>query len=715
MLSSFQKSEVERILERVGYNTADLKWTGMQEFPFYQRELAPSRLPADTQVCWDPGSGYFFAFYTSGVEWRGVFSPSKAFVRASYVVDSWHSIPGFLYIWAEELGEELKGQASWKGAEDASGGRNLLKRSQLNAVGQALQESGVDLSAIRCHTTGAEVVLTVDDDDSIKFVLSSPSWTTFSGTYHPGSGSFSDLNWVKVFFEFRRWGKGVHRHLQMRRMSAEERAERERQLREEEERLAREKAEEEEKERREREEQERLAREKAEQEEQERLERERLEREEAERLAREEQDKEQLIAELAKERELRAQLEKELAEVKQQLAEEQEKGTALHDQVKSLEQMLAEERALRQKLEQELAEVKEQLAQESRLRQQAEGQAPELQQRLTQLSHQKQQLEAELQARDQQKQEEEARRQAFRDDLWRLKSFRLEGIRRLPLLEHQAPEDPRSLSLIVGSNGAGKTTTLVALALGLAPLGETRSVLRTPAAAGLLGYDRDQGVIGLEFEGPDGQVVSSQTHLARDARGQLVVTHKDPVPDLLVVGLGAARVTGGLPLSSRYSVLESCGSLLGLDPRLADTELVLRRLKLTLGLESFQPFLTQLAKMVPVEGIGFELDDLLGLVVTGAGVDRLPFEQWSNGLRGVVAWVAQLIGWALVTGRLGDDLNAVVLLDEVDLHLQPNLQARILANLCEGLPGVQFFTTTLATTVVRTALPDELVQLERPT
>ena len=76
MLSSFQRSEVERILDRVGYPLAELRWTGMQEFPFYQRELAPSRLPPETQVCWDPGSGYYFAFYTTGVEWRGVFSPS---------------------------------------------------------------------------------------------------------------------------------------------------------------------------------------------------------------------------------------------------------------------------------------------------------------------------------------------------------------------------------------------------------------------------------------------------------------------------------------------------------------------------------------------------------------------------------------------------------------------------------------------------------------
>ncbi|MCA9794243.1 MAG: hypothetical protein KC910_20695, partial [Candidatus Eremiobacteraeota bacterium] len=286
MLSSFQKSEVERILERAGYPVAELKWCGMTEFPYYERELAPSRLPRETQVCWDPGSGYYFAFYTSGVEWRGVFSPSKAFVRASYVVDSWHSIPGFLYIWAEELVEELQSGPVWKGATEASAGRNLLKRSQLNVVGQALLEAGIDLAEVDCRTTGP-AVLFVHRGSDFKFTLTSPTWTTFSGEFAPGPGEpFSDLNWVKVIYKAQQWGRALREELDLRAMTAEERAERERQKREEEERLAREEAE-----RLAREEAERLERERLEREEAERLERERLEREEAQRRELEEQER----------------------------------------------------------------------------------------------------------------------------------------------------------------------------------------------------------------------------------------------------------------------------------------------------------------------------------------------------------------------------------------------------------------------------------------
>ncbi|MCA9797787.1 MAG: hypothetical protein KC910_38530, partial [Candidatus Eremiobacteraeota bacterium] len=191
-------------------------------------------------------------------------------VRASYVVDSWHSIPGFLYIWAEELAEELKSGPTWKGAEDSSGGRNLLKRSQLNVVGQALQEAGVDLTQLKCVTTGPAVIFT-HTDETMKFSLTSPTWTTFSGQFAPGDQSFADLNWVKVIYQFQQWGKAVREELELRALSAEERAERERQKREEAERQERE-----ERERREREEAERLERE--------RIEREAREREEAERL-----------------------------------------------------------------------------------------------------------------------------------------------------------------------------------------------------------------------------------------------------------------------------------------------------------------------------------------------------------------------------------------------------------------------------------------------
>ncbi|MGE0489942.1 MAG: hypothetical protein AB7S38_12120 [Vulcanimicrobiota bacterium] len=709
---------MERILDRVGYPLAELRWTGMQEFPYYQRELAPSRLPTDTQVCWDPGSGYYFAFHTTGVEWRGVFSPSKAFVRASYVVDSWHSIPGFLYIWAEELAEELKTGPTWKGAEDASGGRNLLKRSQLNLVGQALQEAGVDLTKLKCVTTGPAVIFT-HTDESMKFSLTSPTWTTFSGQYAPGDQSFSDLNWVKVIYQFQQWGKAVREELELRALSAEERAERERQKRQEAERLEREERERREREEAERLERERLEREQREREEAERLEQERLEREESEKWERLEARVRELEEALAEAQQERERLEQELAEVRQRLAEEVARRQNLETEFDEAREQLTNEQERADNAEAELEARIQELELERTRRENFEAEVPQLRQDLNAALEARQHLEQQLEghrqreqleasARQREDQDAKSRTDSFLNDLWRLRGFRLEGIRGLRVVEHRLAEQPRSLALLAGDNGTGKTSALVALAVGLSQVGEAHTILRTPAAAGLIPEGQDEAGIVLEFEGPEGRVEYCRTSLGLNSRGEQIVLEKDPGPDLLVVGFGSARAAGSLALPNAYSVLAGCRTLLGFDPRLADTEQVLRRLRLKMGAADFAPILTQLASLLPVEGLKLELDEHGLWVEQGT---RLPVSRWSNGLRGVLAWVAELIGWAILSGRLEDDLNAVLLLDEADLHLQAPLQARLLGGLCQGLPGLQVVATSLSANVSRSVMPEELVQL----
>jgi predicted ATP-binding protein involved in virulence len=58
-------------------------------------------------------------------------------------------------------------------------------------------------------------------------------------------------------------------------------------------------------------------------------------------------------------------------------------------------------------------------------------------------------------------------------------------------------------------------------------------------------------------------------------------------------------------------------------------------------------------------------------------------------------------------------IRGIVLVDEVDQHLHPSMQAEILPRLSAALPEVQLFATTHSPLVALDARPEELVVLRR--
>lgn len=91
----------------------------------------------------------------------------------------------------------------------------------------------------------------------------------------------------------------------------------------------------------------------------------------------------------------------------------------------------------------------------------------------------------------------------------------------------------------------------------------------------------------------------------------------------------------------------------------------------------------------------------------------LPASLFSDGVRATVMLVADL---ALRCAQLNSPLGAaapkktpgIVLIDEVDLHLHPAWQQRILASLLETFPEIQFIVTTHSPQVVSTIKNDRI-------
>ena len=97
-------------------------------------------------------------------------------------------------------------------------------------------------------------------------------------------------------------------------------------------------------------------------------------------------------------------------------------------------------------------------------------------------------------------------------------------------------------------------------------------------------------------------------------------------------------------------------------------------------------------------------------------VEKLSLDQLSGGYRIVLALAADLAR-RMVQGNphLDDPLKseAVVLIDEVELHLHPAWQQRILGDLRRTFPNAQFIVSTHSPQVLTTVKPQRIVELAR--
>ena len=96
--------------------------------------------------------------------------------------------------------------------------------------------------------------------------------------------------------------------------------------------------------------------------------------------------------------------------------------------------------------------------------------------------------------------------------------------------------------------------------------------------------------------------------------------------------------------------------------------------------------------------------------------EELALDQLSGGYRIMLALAADLARrMAQGNPHLDDPLDseAVVLIDEVDLHLHPGWQQRVLTDLAATFPNTQFIVSTHSPQVLTTVQPKHIVELRR--
>lgn len=114
----------------------------------------------------------------------------------------------------------------------------------------------------------------------------------------------------------------------------------------------------------------------------------------------------------------------------------------------------------------------------------------------------------------------------------------------------------------------------------------------------------------------------------------------------------------------------------------------------------------------------FAEDDLLGFFKTADGINKyLPFRMLSDGYKNMIGMVADIASRCM---KLNPHLNenavketpGIVLIDELDLHLHPKWQKKVVDDLKRTFPKIQFVVTTHSPFIIQSLKAEEVIRLD---
>ena len=279
------------------------------------------------------------------------------------------------------------------------------------------------------------------------------------------------------------------------------------------------------------------------------------------------------------------------------------------------------------------------------------------------------------------------------------------------------PSSPRPITLVIGKNGTNKSTLLRAIALCLADPTEASSMLSQPLGSMVRSGAR-VATIEVDVVGPDGATATLHREVAANGtKDYLVGTDVPRSPAVFVCGYGAGRSSVGSDSDRDYRVDDACASLYDYRRELIHPELTLRRLRDFLGSARYAQTLKGIRRVLDLnEDERIELRVGGGVELVGPSLGgAVPLDGWADGYRLTFLWLLDFYGRAMRADQIDSDgeVRGIVLIDEVDQHLHPSLQAAIMPRLAELLPAAQIVATTHSPLVALGAHPTELVVLRR--
>ncbi len=263
-----------------------------------------------------------------------------------------------------------------------------------------------------------------------------------------------------------------------------------------------------------------------------------------------------------------------------------------------------------------------------------------------------------------------------------------------------AGSDIRKWAVLLGNNGVGKTTLLRSIAVGLCD---------QTSAAGLIsdlqgewvrkGSNDSTGIIEIELRDPArNRTASSKLTIVNNGGRAIIEESKssflDSSEDILVFAYGTGRGFYGTRDYERYRIIDSVYTLFDYEMNLQNSELILRRIQ---------------SEKVDIKTILESIDEILmlslgstrlgtsGITISGPWGTFMPLGSVGDGYRSTLTWITDFLGWAMFhQGNIlkREELSGIVLIDELEQHLHPSWQRKIISLLHNQFSNTQFITTS---------------------
>ncbi len=274
-------------------------------------------------------------------------------------------------------------------------------------------------------------------------------------------------------------------------------------------------------------------------------------------------------------------------------------------------------------------------------------------------------------------------------------------------------------SCIAGINGAGKSSILQAISIAL--LGDLGKEL----GGGLLARMRRANMppterTSITVTASLGERKNLSYSVQIDEKGGLKTNSPSAAESAIVLGYGATRNLGeetespfktlSVPVQEVIGFFRPLAQLAGAEVLLTD-----RRRN-----PNLLPLFQRLLQAVFEDELTVEPQTGSSVVRFGVSAkDKIEAFDLPDGFRSSAAWLADLCAtWCARRPELaacGDpgEIEAIVLIDEIDLHLHPGLQRALVPRLRKALPKVQWIVTTHSPLVLANFDLNEIIALDR--
>lgn len=269
----------------------------------------------------------------------------------------------------------------------------------------------------------------------------------------------------------------------------------------------------------------------------------------------------------------------------------------------------------------------------------------------------------------------------------RLTSIRVTNFRGISSMALSGLSPSARWIVLTGENGYGKTSVLQAIAAGLYGNYDESGQVLVPETA----------FIGVSYQA-NGDVVETNSRSPRHESVEKKLTR-----ELATYGSSRLQVSAGVTRDMVDKQLPTTYHLFNTDGRLLNVEQLLKD-----SYEPNRPFFDQLVtlfqELIPqLAAIDVKTVNLLPEVLyiekdeQGKSLTSgLPFGQLAAGFRNIIAMFGDLVYRLSVKQRVEklSDLQGIILIDELELHLHPTYQKRLPEVLTRVFPNLQFIVST---------------------